>query len=948
MWKHLRSVLVLLTLCVTTLLFSQPNAKIQLERNHGAQFYSYPGQEAAGFTAFRLDAPLVLSGNDFIAKANTFWQTYGNVFYQGAELPIFLRSGQDNSGNLHFTFQQKREVPVFGGEINLHFNPDGALYAAEGFHLLSPEQWAVDHPGQVYPLTAFPEVRPEAHYIQAAQTYLTKNHLAADWEVVDAENVLLATALLNNGSDELAWCRHLILSDPISFRKYELFIDLETATTHLELQAHCDALDRKLYENNTNAGNLLWEEGDPLPGSLTNVQEYLLEVTEETYNLFRYTFGRDSYDGQGGTMNIVEDAQNIGCPNARSTGSTTLYCNGTAADDVIGHEWAHSYTGEINGLIYAWESGAINEGFSDIFGEVVDLLNTSGDDTNDDQLRNACNENNNERWKVGEDATAFGGHIRDMWSPECKGDPSARTASAYTCSSGDSGGVHSNSGVLNRCFSLLADGGTLNGITVNAIGLTKATHVFHQASTFYTNRVTDYDAMGIGLESAANDLIGQNLTALTLADSPAGPSGEIFTAADAQEVTNAVTATAMLQPNSCNFTPALATNAPVLCPDVSTEFISLLSQDWETGMGNFTSTNFPSNPDDWTIRNWSVDSNLPDQRSGQGLFIANAVIGNCSDDLENGFVDLRSPQVTIPAGADEPILSFEHWFSTEDGWDGGHLLLVRNGGAPEIIEAGDFIFNAYNRTLNANGNDNPMAGEGTFSGANEGSTSGSWGQTQVDLAAAGVLAGDVIELIWRMSYDGCNGWLGWYLDEVEVGYCSPVALPVDYLSFDARADGKTIILNWATAREVENIGFEIMRRAENEAAFRSIDFIAAAGSTGSSYRYVDNKVVAGQTYFYQLGQQDVDGQLNRSAIVSAKIKSTNAAGLSAFPNPTGDGNFQISWSNGGNRTVYVYTTHGTQISAWRNLASGSQIQLPGQQGIYFVRAGEELVKVVVY
>ena len=56
------------------------------------------------------------------------------------------------------------------------------------------------------------------------------------------------------------------------------------------------------------------------------------------------------------------------------------------------------------------------------------------------------------RWLMGEDATAFGGAIRDMWDPTCLGDPGKVTDQEYFCASSDNGGVHANSGIPNHGF----------------------------------------------------------------------------------------------------------------------------------------------------------------------------------------------------------------------------------------------------------------------------------------------------------------------------------------------------------------------------------------------------------------------------------------------------------------------------------------------------------------
>ena len=62
-----------------------------------------------------------------------------------------------------------------------------------------------------------------------------------------------------------------------------------------------------------------------------------------------------------------------------------------AADDVVGHELTHGVTEFSSHLFYYYQSGAINESMSDVFGEFVDLTNGAGSDDPAD------------RWMLGED-----------------------------------------------------------------------------------------------------------------------------------------------------------------------------------------------------------------------------------------------------------------------------------------------------------------------------------------------------------------------------------------------------------------------------------------------------------------------------------------------------------------------------------------------------------------
>ena len=64
------------------------------------------------------------------------------------------------------------------------------------------------------------------------------------------------------------------------------------------------------------------------------------------------------------------------------------------ADDVIGHELTHGVTEHESNLFYYYQSGAINESLSDVFGELIDLTNGTGTDTPA------------VRWLLGEDVAA--------------------------------------------------------------------------------------------------------------------------------------------------------------------------------------------------------------------------------------------------------------------------------------------------------------------------------------------------------------------------------------------------------------------------------------------------------------------------------------------------------------------------------------------------------------
>ena len=103
------------------------------------------------------------------------------------------------------------------------------------------------------------------------------------------------------------------------------------------------AMDRIVYESNTS--NTVWQEGDAFPGTLTIWQQNEVVASEDMYSFFNNAFGYVSYDGADAQMRTINNNPNLSCPNASWNGVTANYCDGTASDDVIGHEWGHAYTG---------------------------------------------------------------------------------------------------------------------------------------------------------------------------------------------------------------------------------------------------------------------------------------------------------------------------------------------------------------------------------------------------------------------------------------------------------------------------------------------------------------------------------------------------------------------------------------------------------------------------
>jgi hypothetical protein len=88
-----------------------------------------------------------------------------------------------------------------------------------------------------------------------------------------------------------------------------------------------------------------------------------------------------------------------------------------------------------------------------------------------------------------------------------------------------------------------------------------------------------------------------------------------------------------------------------------------------------------------------------------------------------------------------------------------------------VIPQAAFIYNAHNTTLIPSPNsNNPLAGQRAFSGADQGSTQGTWGTTIIDLT--GVAApGDIVRLRFDLGADCGFGGRGWFVDNFKMQQC---------------------------------------------------------------------------------------------------------------------------------------------------------------------------------
>jgi len=237
-------------------------------------------------------------------------------------------------------------------------------------------------------------------------------------------------------------------------------------------------------------------DSDNIWTTTTNDDDAALDAhwsAEEFYDYLLDVHEYESYDGAGAPiLSYVHYGTDF--YNAFWDGERMTYGDGNGGDagpltstEVVGHEIMHGVTEYTAALIYADESGGLNESYSDIFGVVLDYE------------INPLTAN----FLIGDDFSVSGTPFRNMGDPNEYNNPDTYDGLFW-----DFNEVHNWSGVQNFFFYLLSQGGTgTNDIgddyDVTAIDMADAADIVWRALTVYMTPGTSYaDARFFGIESA--------------------------------------------------------------------------------------------------------------------------------------------------------------------------------------------------------------------------------------------------------------------------------------------------------------------------------------------------------------------------------------------------------------------------------------------------------------
>ncbi|HEV2905336.1 MAG TPA: M4 family metallopeptidase, partial [Pyrinomonadaceae bacterium] len=640
------------------------------------------------YTLVRAQSGVLATSNALLppeARARAFLSTHGGLFGMtdteralaatpGPASPLQLvRVFNDGIGGTHVKFDQRYQgLGVYGAQVVVHMKSTG-ITAVNGDYIPAINVGTT----------------PKVSAARAAEVALKQQIGDAPYTVASSELMIYRTGLLEGYRGQSRLAHAVTVTNGKAIRDL-IVIDAVKGKILNQIALNPDTLNRVIHT--PEYGSEVRHEGDPLtPGPTPGTSgaepiNNLYVMAGHTYNLYSSGFGRDSFDGTGGTMHSVYLINDI-CPNAYWNGISTNYCPDFDADDVVSHEWAHGYTQYTHNLIYSYQSGALNESYSDIFGETMDLLN--GVDA-EGGSNNAQPMPNGQRWQMGEDVNVLNqpavGILRDMWTPTRFADPDKVSATQYACGSGDGGGVHTNSGVPNHAYAMLVDGKTFNGQTVVGIGFNRALAIYYRAMTVYQTETSDFAVHAQALKDSCEDLIGVPLKNLSTSSASGTTATETIQLTHCEQVDKAMLAVEMSNPPPCPLIIILDPDEPEACAGATDIFV----EDWETGMDGWTKTSTGVTAD-WTmddgiapggdqarLRNFNLTASIPGGGgAGSAIFGPNPKLGadgggTCQPggDYSGQFTIENTSAITIPANAGQLELRFDHYVATEAGFDG--------------------------------------------------------------------------------------------------------------------------------------------------------------------------------------------------------------------------------------------------------------------------------------
>lgn len=472
--------------------------------------------------------------------------TKGMYAMKAPEKELQLKGiGTDRRGNRHVRFQQLyKGLPVFGGELIVHMDNGNAIRGVNS--KFAPK---INLPSE-----------PTVSSDDAKQKVL--KHAPDNKEVTGLEPTLLV--LVHEDKPYLAW--HITVAGTCKTlkgskmgAKWEYFVDALTGdviwrynnlqthtrttgtgtgkysgtnvlntvhnhtTDNYELEDQWLPTTARIFTHHADGylDEVFWWICPPKPVSEDDNNNWSaasqgIEVdchvhTRAVYDYFLLMHGRDSYDDAGSDMHIYAHV-GTDYDNAFWNGTCVQIGDGDGVEsdtfctlDIVAHEWTHAVTEYTANLIYSNESGALNESMSDVFAALIDGDWLQGEDnwllTSAPAGRNLADPSNGGQYDGSSRDTAVASvlaghqpdHMDDKWT--------------WLGAENDNGGVHVNSGIMNKVAHLIATGGRHYDVTVcEGLGREVMGRLYYQALSSILTPSSDFEDMRDAVLDALHDL----------------------------------------------------------------------------------------------------------------------------------------------------------------------------------------------------------------------------------------------------------------------------------------------------------------------------------------------------------------------------------------------------------------------------------------------------------
>jgi bacillolysin len=448
-------------------------------------------------------------------KARAHLGRYGQLFGVGDPKDTLRTGTVDDLGHGQSVvrFQQMAQgLPVLGGQLATVVDARGNLVSMSGeaSPRVSSSSFTVTPSAarRAARTVTAKDTRVETGRLRAARParWLYDASLFSSSGAVGARAVWLVQVTARHRVD----VRELVLVDAATGRA----VMHVNQVPHLD-QVVCDNGNKKKEDYQCSAGRY---KSDVATSSADTRAAYLATRAASD---FYASLGVDltaligSNYGDGKKLRSTVRVCPTGCPydNAFWDGSQMVYGEGfPQADDVVAHELTHGVTQHTSGLIYWFQSGAINESMSDVFGEFID--ETDGLGTDGPAVR----------WQLGEGlphAPGVDPVSRSMANPPAYDQPDRVGGTNWVSTEdGDSGGVHTNSGVGNKAAFLITDGTPMEGFggqVFPGLGIDKAKWIYWLTETMLTPGA-DYADLSNTLYGASSSLALTGTAGITPAD----------------------------------------------------------------------------------------------------------------------------------------------------------------------------------------------------------------------------------------------------------------------------------------------------------------------------------------------------------------------------------------------------------------------------------------------